>query len=72
MPLRVPLAQQTTTGLELGISFSLLPSSDKGMLIVPGAFPPANSPADLTSTKTAPFSFNVGSIAITRWVFHHL
>jgi hypothetical protein len=72
MPLRVPLAQHTTTGWAFGISLSLLPSSFSGMFVVPGAFAIANSPADLTSTNVAPLCFRVGNKARTFLEFHHL
>lgn len=72
IPLRVPLAQQRTTGEDLGISPSRLPNSWRGMLIVPGAFPLANSAADLTSISVAPFFLSSGSKAATRFEFHHL
>ena len=39
MQLRVPLAQQSTTEADLGISLSLLPKSCNGMLMAPGARP---------------------------------
>ena len=72
MPLRVPLAQPTTTGAVVGMSFRRLPRSPKGMLTVPGALAAANSPAERTSTSNAPRALSAGSMAATRREFHHL
>ena len=66
------LAQHTTTGAELGISASRLPSSGSGMLTDPGAFPPANSCAERTSTSRAPFRLSSGNRATTCRALHHL
>ena len=72
MPLRVPLAQHSTTGAVVGISLSREPSSGSGMLTEPGALPPANSAAERTSTSVAPFFTSDGSKALTLRAFHHL
>jgi hypothetical protein len=40
--------------------------------MVPGALALANSAADLTSTRVAPFFFSSGSMARTLLEFHHL
>lgn len=71
MPLRVPLAHPTTTGLSRAISPSRAPSSIKGMLTVPGALAAANSAADRTSSSKAPLARKAGNMALTRRDRHH-
>jgi len=72
MPLRVPLAQQTTMGTLVGISCSRAPRFGSGILVVPGACPEANSCTERTSSNTAPLALSAGSIRATRRTFHHL
>ena len=72
MPLRVPLAQNKTMSLSFGSSWMREPISGSGMLMLPGALPIANSPADRTSMNTALFCRNSGNRAATRLERHAL